>query len=1128
MSRQPAAHRGRRATVKRTFHQDLVLNRWALNFFNRDSIQTLKARMGDDRDEGLDEDGHTKFFNQLTRNLINIDRINQEELARYDLRIVQYWKEITEGRNRLEGHVLHLKYFQYLSLLFTEIYLDWYFNRRQELLDSLNEELTLFHQEEGQELFQKFTGDDLNKIAFWNATGSGKTLLLHVNIKQYLYYWAKGKEETFPDKIIILTPNEGLSRQHLAEAELSGFGYVTLFEKNNKPLAGTIEIIDVNKLADTMGEKTVAVEAFEGNNLVLVDEGHRGTGKDAEAWMRRRIGLISNGFAFEYSATFGQAVGKGETVSSAEETLRKEKARRKYDVRRLSELEPAQIDAVQLDDDEKRKAKFMATRETYAKCVLFDYSYKFFYEDGYGKEFLILNIREDDDTDKKRSIYFTACLLAFYQQLWLWETKRERLANFNIEKPLWVFVGNKVNDDDSDIRAVIEYLAQFINDRQQIEAWIADLLRDKALILGPKDRNVFEGRFVPLLGRSASEVYIDILSRLFNASAGQRLKLVNLKNAKGELALKIGDAAPFGLINIGDDARFFNDLKADTSVNSFDCENDDFGGGLFGSINNKDSKQNLLIGSRKFTEGWSSWRVSTMGLLNMGTGEGSQIIQLFGRGVRLKGEKFSLRRTAPSSRPKGLFLDKLETLNIFGVRANYMETFKDYLRDEGVTPTDEILQLDFPTRTNLPKRQLKTLGLKDGYKDNQAKGFKRTNFPYLYMIPQGLMDSVTHKPKIKLPHVELDVYPRVEALGSTDNFTASPTKEARNSGKIPADSMRLFNWDRIFLAVQEYKLQRTWSNLRVEKQYLIDFCNEENGWYTLYIPEAELRITKFADIKKHENILIDLLVGYTERFYNALKDAYEGQFYEVIPLTENNGSMLKLYQFEINNSDDGLEYKARIENLQQLVRSGNIGEVNRWNANSMVAICFDRHLYYPLIDLGDTKSLPLKMRPIVFDSPSEVRFVKDLEAFYNSELGKKVIGNYSLYLMRNADSKNKGLGFATASNFYPDFLLWIVDDKREHQWLTFVDPKGIRNISLNHPKLQLHRELQEIGRRLGDTNLTLNSFILSSTSIDDLLNTSMSKDELSERHVILMSDDTSWGYLLDMFNAILRPDGYIA
>jgi hypothetical protein len=54
----------------------------------------------------------------------------------------------------------------------------------------------------------------------------------------------------------------------------------------------------------------------------------------------------------------------------------------------------------------------IATREIYAKCILFDYSYKFFYEDGYGKESLILNMNGDayEQADNARK-YFTACLL---------------------------------------------------------------------------------------------------------------------------------------------------------------------------------------------------------------------------------------------------------------------------------------------------------------------------------------------------------------------------------------------------------------------------------------------------------------------------------------------------------------------------------------------------------------------------------------------------------------------------------------------------------------------------------------------------------------------------------------------
>ena len=45
------------------------------------------------------------------------------------------------------------------------------------------------------------------------------------------------------------------------------------------------------------------------------------------------------------------------------------------------------------------------------------------------------------------------------------------------------------------------------------------------------------------------ELYADILRRVFNAPAKQRLKLVNIKNSKGELALRVGDAQPFGLIS---------------------------------------------------------------------------------------------------------------------------------------------------------------------------------------------------------------------------------------------------------------------------------------------------------------------------------------------------------------------------------------------------------------------------------------------------------------------------------------------------------------------------------------------------------------------------------------------------
>jgi len=1120
----PDAVRVRRSSKKRSFHQDLVLNRWALGFFEGGTLAALKARLGDDRFEGVDEDGQTRFFHELIRGLSKPDMWSEADLRRYDLNIVAHWQAITAQRQQREGHALQMKYFQYLSLLLTELYLDHYFNRRQDLLDGLNAEMACYRLEPGSALFRDFVADDLNKIAFWNATGSGKTLLLHANIRQYLHYFRAGRSDIYPSKIILLTPNEGLSHQHLQELHLSGFGFAQFFNKAQAPSRGTIEIIDINKLGDAMGEKTVAVDAFEGNNLVLVDEGHRGTGTAAGAWMARRDALARGGFSFEYSATFGQAVAKGLIVEEAEEDRLKAKWKLAHPDQRFN-LAAAKADAsLALTLEEQRRARLAATREAYAKCILFDYSYKFFYEDGYGKESLILNMdgAAYAQADNARK-YFTACLLAYYQQLWLWETQRDALRDFNIEKPLWVFVGNTVAGEESDILEVVHFLADFLNQETQVKTWLAELVADKAKILDARGNNIFSGRFTPLMGFGGrvDDLYTDILRRVFNAPARQRLKLVNIKSSKGELALRVGDAAPFGLINIGDDAGFFALAQAS---DAFDSARDDFGGALFGTLNHKDSRLHLLIGSRKFTEGWSSWRVSTMGLLNMGQGEGAQIIQLFGRGVRLKGKGYTLKRSLPHERPKGVHLDKLETLNIFGVRASYMAVFKDYLREEGITPSDEVPTLDFPTRANLPKGKLKTLQLKDGYKDNQKLGFKRTHFPVLYDIPAPFQG------KIKLPHVVLDLYPRVEALASQDKSQDKGTPstiEMRYQGKLNTALFAAFDWDRIYLALQAHKWQRSWSNLRLERQKLVEFCTGAQDWYTLWIPAAELAVTLFADVQKQEDILLRLLIDYTERFYKTLKTAYEGQFYDIIHIHEDHGSMLKLYQFAIDNSDDGLEYQAKLNVLKKLVADGKIGEASQWNAPHMVAISFDRHLYYPLLGLENKGTVPLKLRPLALEAPSEWAFVRDLEAFYHSAEGKQAIGARSLYLLRNADRKEKGLGFALAGNFYPDFLLWLVDDASGKQWLSFVDPKGLHNLALSHPKLALYKEVKTLEATLtaqakvGEPPLVLNAFILSYTKFADLRTAGnpSKKAELESRHVLFMEDGART-YLGKLFAAL--------
>jgi hypothetical protein len=120
----------------------------------------------------------------------------------------------------------------------------------------------------------------------------------------------------------------------------------------------------------------------------------------------------------------------------------------------------------------------------------------------------------------------------------------------------------------------------------------------------------------------------------------------------------------------------------------FEIEQDAISDSLFANIKRENSTINILISSKKFIEGWDTWRVSCMGLLNIGKGEGPQIIQLFGRGVRLKGKNLSLKR---SDNPE---ISTLETLNIYGISADYIGKFLSAIKKEEV----EFEEIKVPVR----------------------------------------------------------------------------------------------------------------------------------------------------------------------------------------------------------------------------------------------------------------------------------------------------------------------------------------------------------------------------------------------------------------------------------------------
>jgi len=799
-----------------TLQERLALNRYLCRDLGFDEFKAMRTRLRGLQD-GTREDGHSHFYLTLLGQPNR--RLADDLLSEYDLRIRGYVERLNSGARSPR---VRLKYFQWLAVLFTEVYLDRFFNHRSALLAGLNRHLA----ESGWTEPSRFGDDDLTKLAYWMATGSGKTLIMHINLWQYLHYcrWQH-------DNILLVTPNEGLSRQHVEELLKSGvpvqhYGQSEwgLFNANRREMVTVIEITKLKLPGEKTGEGlTLDVESLGENNLLLVDEGHRGA--SGEKWRGVREHLARRGFTFEYSATFGQIVNG---------------AGRAHRERLLDE---------------------------YGKAIIFDYSYPHFYFDGYGKHYFIRNV--DDDSDTFNDWLVLGNLLSFYEQTLLYESSREEFRRYNLEKPLWVFVGHSVTggqskDDEvslTDVQEIVRFFAGFVADKAKSVRRIEKLLAGQSGLKDQQGRDVFLSMFdyVRQQNLAVGEMYDDILRRVFHAAPGEALRAVELKRAKGEIGLRVGPQTAYcGVINIGDVAGLVK-LLSDQGVA---CEDENIEESLFGRIGQPDSDVNVLIGSRKFMEGWDCFRVSSMGLMNIGRGEGSQIVQLFGRGVRLWGKGYALQRSSAlnlAERPK--WIDLLETLNVFGIRASYMNDpnkgFLKYLKDEGIQQFVEV-EVPIYVRQDFLSRNLQVLRLPEG--DTFAGR-------------EGVVLALDPK------RVTLDLRPRLLDVrpGETEETQIEAVREradAQNSIDELRNRAALLDWERIYFGLLDWKRTRELFNLSFTPALLRD-CLCQGNLELLCSPPDALRPNGSGSLRRAEDIAIQLLCKYAGAYYDRHRRAWE-------------------------------------------------------------------------------------------------------------------------------------------------------------------------------------------------------------------------------------------------------------
>lgn len=984
-------------------------------------------------------DGQSNYFSMFDSwgSRVKIDR---SQLAEYDMNVLGIEDRLGRYRSGFR-----FTYFQYLAALYSEIYLHRMAGDPSGLLRDLRDHRT-----------KHFAGDlspvspaDIRKAAFWMATGSGKTLLAHANIMQFERY-----QPFTPDNILFVTPSPSLSGQHLDELAQSGIAARHALSAGRP---GDVQVLEITKLyVDRRDSKMIRrgeslpTSTYDGQNLLLVDEGHKGsTTKSDEAeerkWRDIRESLAGNrGFTFEYSATFAQ-------ITETNDEL--------------------------LDE--------------YGKTILFDYGYKHFWEDGYGKDYRVVNVRKEGayDTDE----LLLAGLLVLYEQVRYRADHRTEVIAYNVEPPLMVFIGATVTGAvDSEVRQIVEFLDRVLSEPD----WTID--RISGLLAGTTalPAELFSHRF-PYLGevaQSADATYADLCSRLFHGTG--RLVMHMLQRADGEIGLRTADAlqdAYCGVVNVGNASGF---AKKAEDAGIARGEDDHITESIFDAIDTPESKVSFLIGSKKFSEGWSSWRVSVMGLLKVGKSAGPQVIQLFGRGVRLKGREMQLRRSSHllGTHPKHLHL--LETIHIFGLKADYMEAFNEAVRREGVPP---------------PATRLLPITVRDDLPGLDLRAPDRGTYDFF------TQDVVTFTPDELDEPIRIDLLPQFTTAEGIAKHVMSPGAEAGEEGALP---LELLDQEALYLELLDFKRRRGWYNTYITRTAVADFLREK---VSVAAPEAFFAVTDERTHSLAQSAGRDALHKGLERFvYTAQRrretsrltarpvDASHPNF----PTVRTEYGEVPAYRLEVPE-----DLVRELDRLLARIASGDATMED--TAEPLPRLHLDSHLYAPLllretnVDKDGTALLTFR-DSLVRSTPtglvaSEIELARDLRDLWHTLSDDPAWVGYSIYLLRNLSKK--GIGFFETVGFYPDFLLWL--KKNDHQALAFIDPHGLA-YGDPHNKVGALKHI----RLTGLADLPMTAWIVTPTILSEIGSWGQIRPSvawLQANHILLQSTD---GYLLEILEEL--------
>ncbi len=448
----------------------------------------------------------------------------------------------------------------------------------------------------------------INRLAFYMATGSGKTIVI-IKLVELLSV-AMGMGLIPKKNIMFFSANENLIKQFEKEIEKYNRGKdyskqidfknlkkVTHKDFHRAPKGFFEKIALFYYRADLMNDEESKENLLNykdywdnGENYVILDEAHKGN--KSESKRQAIFSLLSlKGFLFNFSATFTE---ESDLITS---------------VYNLSVGEWVKL--------------------------------------GYGKESVLLkknnlNAFKDlkDLNDREKEIALLKALLLLGMQ------KRYKIEGYFYD-PLMLVFTHSVNVENSDAEIFFKTLVRVIendngNDFLKAKEDLLEELKDPEFLFSTnKDKDYKVKVFKEGL---KSMDFKGLKEEVFYANSGHIEVIINPKNNQ-EIAFKLNTSDKvFCLIKIGDITEWIceklKSVKVVSKNLSFKEES------YFSQIDK--SSINILVGSRTFETGWDSTRPSVILFLNIGLDDDAKklVKQSFGRGVRIESLKNQRQRLA--------------------------------------------------------------------------------------------------------------------------------------------------------------------------------------------------------------------------------------------------------------------------------------------------------------------------------------------------------------------------------------------------------------------------------------------------------------------------------------------------